>query len=310
MRNLSSCPVCLGSSLQYVGQHQDRRKCLSGEWSFASCKSCDSVFLNPMPEESDLIRFYDSYYEGDSVGVAEFNNRSGVSKWLRKLFHVVTGDVDPRDMISISSDDIVLDYGCGPGVYMHEFLQESENVYGADLSQDAVSVGVDLGLKIELIENIDKIPFENNKFSHIYAFQVLEHLTNPHSFMGELGRVSKDGAEVFLAFPNVDSVWRRIFKTNWLSGWFCPFHVVLYNEKSVRELAESHNFTVKNISSRTPVSWFMLNLRACFVRSGSVERSKIFLDKNIFKYTLMLILRCIEIFPFQRDCLIVKLVKK
>jgi SAM-dependent methyltransferase len=45
------------------------------------------------------------------------------------------------------------------------------------------------------------LPFEGNRFDCIFATEVMEHLSDPHIFVKEVGRVLKQGGTVILSVP-------------------------------------------------------------------------------------------------------------
>lgn len=84
----------------------------------------------------------------------------------------------------------VLDVGCDQGM-LRQFLNGTEYV-GIDLSETA-----DIQLNLEQIE---RLPFEDNAFHCVLCADVLEHLDNLHAMFSELLRVA--GAYVIIAWPN------------------------------------------------------------------------------------------------------------
>ena len=65
-----------------------------------------------------------------------------------------------------------------------------------------------------------------------------------------------------MAIPNSKSVWKKVFGKNWVSGWFVPYHLFHYDKASLSKLARQHGFDMLESWSRTPESWFRLNVKA------------------------------------------------
>jgi len=96
-----------------------------------------------------------------------------------------------------------------------------------------------------------------------------------------------------------------------VSGWFAPFHLFHYDRKNLSNLAKEYGFELEKAWSNTPVSWFRLNLKAwLFPNENKLDRFKCWLDGRLVGYALMFILRLIELPVREKDCLVVKLVKK
>ncbi|MEM9445619.1 MAG: methyltransferase domain-containing protein [Verrucomicrobiota bacterium] len=84
----------------------------------------------------------------------------------------------------------LLDVGCDQA-YLKELLKPSRYL------------GVDLGGKPDMILNldeVDKLPFEDQEFQSVVCCDVLEHLNRFHFIFGELLRVA--GRHVVISLPN------------------------------------------------------------------------------------------------------------
>ena len=110
-------PVCLccgkEPSIDSAGQWilKDRRKGLQGDWRLVECNSCGVISMMPLPTDEQLASYYGAYSQDDKVDLS----RGIGSRYpkLRKIFHRLSGDVDPRDFVCVPAGTRVLDYGCG-----------------------------------------------------------------------------------------------------------------------------------------------------------------------------------------------------
>jgi SAM-dependent methyltransferase len=262
------------------------------------------VCIDPLPSDEELKVYYASYARNDDVDLS----RKWISNFprLRKAFHWLSGDVDPREFVKLRGGDRVLDYGCGQAHYLRDFHDQGVAISGAEIAEYIVTACQGAGLDVHHVPDFSTIPFKDSEFDVIYLMQVFEHLRDPHQSMEELARILKPGGSLYLAVPNSASIWRQTFGSNWVSGWFAPFHLFHYNVKAFGYLAHQHHFQVVDSWSRTPASWFRLNLKAWIhERDNQIEWRKSWLDSRLAKYSLMFLLRIIEI-PFrERDCLVV-----
>lgn len=109
--------------------------------------------------------------------------------------------------IEISKKDIILDIGCGGGVNIERFLKMTDNnVYGIDYSDVAVKKSVELNKKAiedkrcEIIKgSVSKLPFEDNSFNIITAFETVYFWPDFENDLKEVKRVLKDGGIIFIA---------------------------------------------------------------------------------------------------------------
>lgn len=258
-----------------------------------------------------MARYYSAYYiENIATGTPIFQSSSTRYPKLRKIFHWFSGDVDPRDFIHVAPGTRMLDYGSGGGAYLSYFKSVGANISGAEISESMVSRCQSALLDVRHVTDSNKIPFPDREFEVVYLMQVLEHLRDPHEIMRELHRILADDGYIYLAVPNAASVWRKVFGNNWVSGWFSPFHLFVYELQSLKTLVQAHGFAIKQAYSRTPESWFRLNLSAMFgVRHGAMEYRGTRLGRWLIRITAILFLRVLELFVKEKDCLVVKLLK-
>jgi len=265
--------------------------------------------MDPLPTDGQLASYYSVYSRDYNVDLSEKAGSRYPS--LRKLFHWLSGDVDPRDFVQVPTGARVLDYGCGHAGYLSDFHHRGVAISGAEIARYAVDACRKLGYDVHQVEKFSQIPFSAGEFDIVYLMQVFEHLRNPHEFFRELARVLKAGGVLYLAVPNAASVWRNVFGQNWVSGWFAPFHLFHYTRGVLERLAGQHGFDLVNTWSRTPESWFRLNLKAVlYPKEHQLDWYRNWLDATPIRYLLMCMLRVIEIFCREKDCLVVQLRKR
>lgn len=287
----------------------DRRKGLKGEWSLVECGSCNAIAICPTPSVSQLGQYYENYSTTDEASDYELTKGSKYPS-LRKLYHLLSGDVDPRDFVEISGNQRILDYGCGYGAYLVDFHNAGTRACGIEVAPAVVDSCRERGLDVRLAPDDGRIPFNDREFDVIYLMQVLEHLPNPDKFLSELNRTLKTNGQLYVAVPNSESIWRFVFRKHWVSGWFSPFHLFHYNAGAITRILKSNGFELEWVRYRTPESWFRLNLKAVLYRTDrNLDVKASWLDARLIRLFLMCVVRVIEI-PFrQRDCLFVKATK-
>jgi len=95
-----------------------------------------------------------------------------------------------------------LDIGCGGGLLAEEFAAMGFDVTGIDPSVESLEVArthaAHSGLRIEYLEGHGaELPFEDTAFDVVYCCDVLEHIREWETVIGEAARVLKPGG-VFL----------------------------------------------------------------------------------------------------------------
>lgn len=286
----------------------DRRKGLSGNWSVVQCNHCGIGSLVPPLADEDLEHYYAAYSSDDRVDLTpQVGTRY---PGFRRFFHLISGDVDPRDFLQVAGGARVLDYGCGRAGYLVDFHAQGISIIGAEISQALVTEYRNQGYDVCQVVDFSKIPFEDQSFEVVYLMQVFEHLRAPHAFLEELSRILTAEGTLYLALPNAASAWRKVFGTNWVSGWFAPFHLFHYDRQALAKIANEHGFELIESWSSTPESWFRLNLKAfLYPKENQLEWRSTWLDTLPMRLILMLFLRLIEVLLRERDCLVLRFKK-
>jgi SAM-dependent methyltransferase len=303
------CPVCKDSEEIFVSLQADRRKGLQGKWEYHACKSCGLIFISPLPRSEDL----GGYYSNNSISPPiDFSSGRGARfPALRKAFHFISGDVDPRDFIGATKGMRVLDFGCGYAGYLSDFHARGVRISGAEIAGSLVDACNANGLDVRKVDDINRIPFEDCEFDIVYLMQVFEHLRDPIGFMRELNRILKPDGKVYIALPNNRSVWRKVFGINWVSGWFAPFHLYHFDRETLSRMARQYGFEPTSCWTRTPESWFRLNLKAfIYPEENKLDLHRSWFDISPVRFVFMLTLRIFELLVRERDCLVMKLEKQ
>jgi SAM-dependent methyltransferase len=127
-----------------------------------------------------------------------------MGKMYKKLSHdlevslKIIGDLG----VSLDTNSVILDYGCGSGRFVKELNELGYNAFGCDIKIDSEQNDL---LNTGLIRPIDldpyRLPFEDNTFDFIYSFSVFEHVQNYAESISELARVLKPNGICYHFFP-------------------------------------------------------------------------------------------------------------
>lgn len=116
----------------------------------------------------------------------------------------------------LRNNGFLLDIGCGVGDLFEIVKDRYDEVHGVDIIQEAVDLCVKKGIRAKRVDlNIERLPYENDKFDSVACFDFVEHILSPERLTGEIWRVLKWGGEVVIITPNIRSIWhilRLIFK--------------------------------------------------------------------------------------------------
>jgi SAM-dependent methyltransferase len=107
-----------------------------------------------------------------------------------------------------------LDCGANNGYWYRKLTEEFElsinRYYGIEWDKKSVETAQQNGLNVQY-GNLNKdLPYENSKFTCIYALSVLEHLLNGCFFIKECHRTLKNDGRLILLTPNISTYFTAV----------------------------------------------------------------------------------------------------
>lgn len=162
----------------------------------------------------------------------------------------------------------ILDAGCGTGRNII-FLNKYGNVFGFDISSEAIKYCRLRGLKNIKRASIDKIPYKSNSFDLVTCFDVLGQIEvkNIKNAINEFRRVLKPGGILLV----------RIAAYDWLRG----SHDIAVHTKHRFERSELKNIMTKSkfktVKATYANSWLfpLIILKRLFIRSIHSDVKKV-----------------------------------
>jgi SAM-dependent methyltransferase len=226
---LSKCPVCDSKLLYPAGIRRDKTK-------VNRCESCKVGFLNPMPTQSEIIRFYDSYYSRqDGFGYSSY---------------ICPGKTTPLDYIildilkekKVERGARLLDIGCAYGNRVMFFEKKGYHTSGIDLGVEAVEFGrseYGLDLYASSLEDFSS----KDEYDAIMMIDVIEHIEDPHLWAKKVSTLLKPNGLLILFTPNFDCY--NIYGESW-GGYNMSFeHLFFYNKKSIEKIFSLYGFRLE-----------------------------------------------------------------
>jgi 2-polyprenyl-3-methyl-5-hydroxy-6-metoxy-1,4-benzoquinol methylase len=147
------------------------------------------------------------------------------------------------------------------------------NTHGVEVVEQAASQASSRGVRVEISDLEQKLPYADNSFDLIMSNQVIEHVPSVDLFMSEIYRVLKTGGSAVISTENASSWvniaasilgWQQFSLTNVSAkqgGIGNPFalhrnevrirstwtHKTIFNYRGLIEFAEVHDLKVKKI---------------------------------------------------------------
>ena len=197
------------------------------------CKMCGSMRREHTPDDSELAKFYDGYLSykaqfGDGY-LVESNVQGQMSKEMSLNDVGLTGE--------IFEGKRVLDVGCGSGQLMQWIAQfQPSKLHGLDISAENVKLGSARGINIST-ENFLQV---DEKYDVIIMSHLLEHLSDPSSFMEHAFKILSEGGLLIVETPCVGPV-QEAFGESW-RYWLPNEHLVIFSETGLFEMFKKVGF--------------------------------------------------------------------
>jgi methionine biosynthesis protein MetW len=136
--------------------------------------------------------------------------------WKRKLQKThstsyAVGDnlrVD-KTLSVLGSGRRVLDIGCGTGVLLFQLKERFDEIYGIDISREAVMVARKNGVQASVVDfNLQPLPYQDEFFDIVTILSTLQYFIDPEKTLSECNRVLAPKGRLMLSVPNIRAIWR------------------------------------------------------------------------------------------------------
>jgi len=104
--------------------------------------------------------------------------------------------------LNVSSEEKILDIGCGIGDYTKEIYKINQKVIGLD--RDVEEAKRNSSAFFQKHDCNNPLPFPDNSIDKIVSVNLIEHLHNFEYFLGECRRVLKKGGKIGITTANLD----------------------------------------------------------------------------------------------------------
>lgn len=145
--------------------------------------------------------------------------------------------------LNIKSDDVILDVGCGGGINIKRMAQDAKKVYGIDYSIESVNLSkevneklIDEG-KVEIMKgNVKDLPFEDNTFDIVTAFETVYFWPDIEKCFKEVKRVLKPGGIFLIGMETNGS-------DNWVMKFWKHFiDMEMYNDGEIKNFLKNNDY--------------------------------------------------------------------
>src|SRR5712692_4343852 len=245
------CYICgSGGDVLYQDQ-RDRLFAAPGSWNFRLCSNvnCGLMWLDPMPNEEDIGKAYESYYTHELTSKKAKETRVVSSIW-RRWINPVLSYISPyrrereRLFLMYLNDckpGRLLDVGCGNGLRLAHFRQLGWDVHGQDVDPKAAAYAHDHYQLEVRVGRLKDVGFPEASFDCVVLSHVIEHMHDPLTLLKECRHLLKSGGVLVAVTPNARSFGRKHFGPRW-RGLEPPRHIHLFSPEALSTLARRAGF--------------------------------------------------------------------
>ncbi len=207
------------------------------------CSSCGTHFLYPQPDEEQLEIYYDGQFR-EEVHTEGYYDEAALTKVFHKFFPEARQRVMRVESELKSSDDI-LEIGCSVGYFLSAVSDKVNRVYGTEWDNRAQAYITDKihSNKIKTARNPQDF---GQSFDKIFMFHVLEHISDPITFLKGLRPLLKDGGFIYIEVPNVDDILVKTFNCSAFKDFYYKkAHLFNFNKVGLKYIFELSGYQYK-----------------------------------------------------------------
>lgn len=248
------CPTC-------GHDDYDELEKFHGTYGVARCRRCAGTYVNPAPSLEALADYYN--HCACNVMLQDLykqRSRGKANLILDERVETIVSHIRSRLERAHERADI-LEVGCGSGRFLANLkgvleqrgLLEKTRLTGVDIDENAIASNTDESLQLHALPVEAFASRTTQKFDVVLHFELIEHLSDPASFMHSCrGLLEDDGIMVFTT-PNARGFELAASDYNGFRliahGIFPPMHLNAFSTQDVSVFVLRCGFKLKSITT-------------------------------------------------------------
>lgn len=212
------------------------------------CSVCGLAYLNPRPKARFIELLYgEDYFDGSAVDRGEGGLRVhsvNAKSAVRAEYKINTRPLElMRELHGETLGKNILEIGCATGDLLSLIAKDGAGTYGIEISKFASQIARERGLNV-FNGTLDDFLLTNNKtFDVVMAFEVIEHVLSPTSFMRDAAKLIKDHGLLLISTPNYACAQR--YGREWYGFNYSYEHLYFYSIDVLKRMAYKAGLRLK-----------------------------------------------------------------
>lgn len=232
------CPACGEREYRVLFQATDRLyRTTARQFEVVECGACRLMRLHPWPSNRELRTYYpDDYWFAPSPGAAERMEETYRRIVLRDHIRFVETAIR-----NAGAGGLVLDVGCGGGLFAGMLAERGVRVAGLDFSLNAARIAWHQKRAPAVCGDLAATPFAPESCAVITMFHVVEHLYDPAAYLAAARELLKPDGRLVVQVPNAACWQFRLFGERW-NGIDVPRHLIDFRQSDLDRLLAQCGF--------------------------------------------------------------------
>ncbi|CAA0104993.1 putative S-adenosylmethionine-dependent methyltransferase/MSMEI_2290 [Zhongshania aliphaticivorans] len=216
-----ACPICQSTKSSLAGSKHGHK--------LYRCADCSLLYVSPAPVDGELIHYYQDYHKTSQYIRKIKSKQRRAKKRIWSLQRLTLGKK-------------FIDVGCNEGYAVAAARSLGLEACGIDVNEASIGLAhQQYPMGDFRATNAQALATTDERFDIIYCSDVIEQLSDPHSFIAALYTLLNKGGVLFLTTPDIGhfSVQKNLL--DW-TAVRPPEHLLYFSKAPLQQLLEMHQF--------------------------------------------------------------------
>lgn len=234
------CPACSDTRMRTLFSATDRLyQTTNKPFLVVECEGCRLMRLYPQPTPFEL----NQYYPGDYWFSPSADATTRLAQQYRRLVLLDHVWFASRAMENAGGEGILLDVGCGGGLFLDMMRERGYAGMGLDFSLAAAAIAWQRFAVPVVCATLSKAPLPEASCKLITMYHVLEHLFDPVSYLQAAHQLLTPDGRLVVQIPNA-ACWQFLILGKDWNGIDVPRHLINFRASELESLLDFTGFEV------------------------------------------------------------------